>query len=149
MARSYSALKNYLVEFLLKFAAGAGAGAAGDWAVETFKIPGLNNVGTFGNKNMSNYEYAIFGLGALEVGATFYDYMGAGSKLLKYNRHALPIALGAMFGTYFYEHTLVNMFHIRKFDPYQLLGHLVPPSMPHPLPPPPPNAPPGPHGPPL
>lgn len=147
MARSYSALKGYLVEFLLKFLAGAAAGAGGDFIVEKTKFPGLSNTGLFGNKTMSNYEYMIYGLGLIEVGATFYDYLGAGTKLLKYNRHALPITLGAMWGTYFYEHTLVNMFNIRKFDPYELLGHLVPPSMPHPLPIP--QGPPGPHGPPM
>jgi hypothetical protein len=54
--------KTVILDFLAKLAVGFGVGALGDAIVEIARVPVLNDTGTFGNKNMSNYEYFVDGV---------------------------------------------------------------------------------------
>lgn len=123
--------KHAILDLLVKTAIGFGVGALGDFVVEVSRMPVLHDVGTFGNKNLSNYEYFVYGLGTFGVVAGVADLgMGGGKGVFGFTRHTLPFFAGLAFGTYFYEHTIVNFLGLRNIDPYDIVSHALPPILP-------------------
>jgi hypothetical protein len=125
-----SGAKRVLFDFFIHAAAGFGLGAVGDAIVELGRLPVLNDVGTFGDPHMSNYELMAYGLGTFGTVAGVADLGLGGKGVLGFTSKGTPFFAGFAFGTYFYEHTLVNLFGLRKFNPYEALGHLLPPVIP-------------------
>jgi len=136
MVKWAGSAKHVLAEFFVKFAIGFGLGAAGDAVVEFFRVPVLNDTGTFNDPNTSNYEYMIYILGSFGTAAGVADIGIGGKGVLGFSRHTMPVMAGLAVGTYFWEHTLSNLLGWRKWNPYELAGRLVPPvlpgSFPHP-----------------
>ena len=56
--------------------------------------------------------------------------IGVGKGILTFSKSMIFYLTGLIIGVYFYENTLANMFKIRKFDPYQLVGKYIPPVLP-------------------
>jgi hypothetical protein len=138
MVRFGSGMRQVLLDFFVKFAIGFGIGAAGDAVVEFTRAPILNDVGTFGDPNTSNYEYFTYGLGTFAVVAGVADLgLRSGPGVFGFTKHGIPLFAGIMAGTYFYEHTLTNLLGLRQWNPYELLSRLVPPVLPGSTPRPP------------
>jgi hypothetical protein len=137
MARRLSGIKHFVLELLVKTAVGFGIGAGGDAIVEIFRLPVLNDTGTFGDPNTSNYEYFSYALGTFGVVAGVADLgLRGGQGILGFTRHGMPFFAGFAMGTYFYEHTLSKLFGLRDWNPYDIVGRAFPPllpaSIPHP-----------------
>lgn len=134
MAKRFGSYKAHILDFFTKFAIGFGLGAGGDAVVEISRAPVLNDTGTFGDPNTSNYEYLtyFFGTAGTVLGVAALGLKGQG--ILGFTASAMPVFAGLAIGTYFYEHTLANLLGIRKFNPYELFGHLLPPAAGHPFP---------------
>jgi hypothetical protein len=126
MAKLGSGAKRVLFDFLVHFAFGAGLGALGDAIVEVTRFPVLNDTGTFGDRHTSNYEWMSYGLGTFGVVAGVADVGLGGKGVLGFTRKGTPFFAGFAFGTYLYEHTIVNLLGIRKFNPYEVFSHMVP-----------------------
>lgn len=136
MAKFGKGAKTVLFDFLIHFAFGFGLGAIGDAIVEVTRFPVLNDTGTFGDPHTSNYEYFAYGLGTFGTVAGVADIGLGGKGILGFTRKGTPFFAGFAAGTYFYEHTIVNLLGLRKFNLYESFGHILPPivpgSFPHP-----------------
>jgi len=127
MGISYS--KSFVIDLFKKMAVGAGLGATADAAVELFQVPVLNDSGTFGNANMSNFEVAGYALGIAGTTAGIAD-IAVSKGVISFTSDTFPIFLGWVLGIYFYEHTFADLTGIRKFDPYETIGGYIPPVLP-------------------
>jgi hypothetical protein len=131
MAKFGRGARQVLFEFLIHGAFGVGLGIAGSAVVEIGRIPILNDTGTFGNPHMSNFEYLGYAIGSFGTVAGLASLGLKGRNLWGFSARGMPFTAGFAAGIYLYEHTIVRVLNIRKFDPYELFGHLVPPVMPH------------------
>lgn len=132
MVRWGGGIKHVLLDLLVKTAIGFGVGAAGDAIVEFARVPVLTDTGTFGNHNMSNYEYMVYALGTFGFVAGVADLgLRSGKGVFGFTAHATPFFLGMAMGTYFYEHTITNLLGIRGVNPYDIAAHALPPVLPH------------------
>lgn len=121
--------KGFLKDFMTKALIGAGLGAAADAGTELFRVPVLNDSGTFGNTEISNFELAGYGLGVAGTVAGIAD-IAIGKGVVTFTAATWPIFLGWMLGIYFYEHTFADMMGIRKTNIYEYAGGLIPPVLP-------------------
>ena len=121
--------KGVIKEFLKKVLIGVGLGVATDAGVELLRVPVLNDSGTFGDPQMSNIEYAAYGLSVFGTAAGIAD-IGLGTGVLTFTKTGFPVLMGFGLGFYFWEHTLATMLGIRKFDIYSTIGHAIPPVLP-------------------
>lgn len=116
-------------EAMKQLALGIGIGITVDAVVEVAKIPVLNDSGTFGNADISNFELIFYGMSIAGISAAVID-IGVGKGILTFSKSMIFYLTGLIIGVYFYENTLATMFKIRKFDPYQLVGRYIPPIIP-------------------
>ena len=100
-----------------------------DAGTELFRVPVLNDSGTFGNTEISNFELAGYGLGVAGTVAGIAD-IAIGKGVVTFTASTFPIFLGWILGIYFYEHTFADMLGVRKFNPYEYAGNLIPPVLP-------------------
>lgn len=108
---------------------GAGLGIVSDLLVELFKVPVLNDSGTFGNTTISNFEIVSYGLGVLGIVAGIMDII-IGKGIITFTRDYIFKLLGFLLGVYFYEHSIADIIGIRKFNPYDFAGQFVPKVLP-------------------
>jgi len=127
MANSFS--KGVIKEFLKKVLIGMGLGAGTDALVEIFRVPVLNDSGTFGDPGMSNIEYAAYAISVFGTAAGIAD-IGLGTGVLTFTKTGFPVLIGYGLGFYFWEHTFAVLFGVRKYDIYQYAGRLIPPVLP-------------------
>jgi hypothetical protein len=118
-----------LKEALKQLTLGIGIGITVDAIVEVAKVPVLNDSGTFGNADISNFELIFYGMSIAGISAAVID-IGVGKGILTFSKSMIFYLTGLIIGVYFYENTLASMFKIRKFDPYQTVGRYVPPILP-------------------
>ncbi len=118
-----------LKEAMKQLTLGIGIGITIDAIVEVAKIPVLNDSGTFGNADISNFELIFYGMSIAGISAAVID-IGVGKGILTFSKSMIFYLTGLIIGVYFYENTLAAMFKIRKFDPYQLVGRYIPPVLP-------------------
>lgn len=118
-----------LKEALKQLTLGIGIGITVDAVVEVAKIPVLNDTGTFGNSDISNFELIFYGMSIAGISAAVID-IGVGRGILTFSKSMIFYLTGLVVGVYFYENTLATMFKIRKFDPYKLVGKYIPPILP-------------------
>lgn len=118
-----------LKEAMKQLALGIGIGVTVDAVVEVAKVPVLNDSGTFGNADISNFELIFYGMSIAGISAAVID-IGVGKGILTFSKSMIFYLTGLIIGVYFYENTLANMFKIRKFDPYQTVGRYIPPVLP-------------------
>lgn len=118
-----------LKEALKQLTLGIGIGITVDAIVEVAKIPVLNDSGTFGSSDISNFELIFYGMSIAGISAAVID-IGVGKGILTFSKSMIFYLTGLIIGVYFYENTLATMFKIRKFDPYQLVGRYIPPVLP-------------------
>lgn len=116
-------------EGLQQIALGMGVGIFADAAVEVTKLPVLNDSGTFGNSQISNFELFFYGISIAGLGAAIVD-IGTGKGILTFSKSMIFYLVGLIMGVYFYENTLATLFKIRKFNPYELVGRYIPPVLP-------------------
>ena len=116
-------------EAIKQLTLGIGIGITVDAIVEVAKIPVLNDSGTFGNADISNFELIFYGMSIAGISAAVID-IGVGKGILTFSKSMIFYLTGLIIGVYFYENTLATMFKIRKFDPYQLVGRYIPPVLP-------------------
>lgn len=121
--------KGVIKEFLKKVLIGMGLGIATDAGVELLRVPVLNDSGTFGDPQMSNIEYAAYGISVFGTAAGIAD-IGLGTGVLTFTKTGFPVLIGFGLGFYFWEHTLATMLGVRKYDIYQYLGKAIPPVLP-------------------
>src|SRR5215212_448037 len=110
-------------------AVGVGLGVFTDLMVELFKVPVLNDSGTFGNTAISNFEIFVYGIGILGFVAGVIDTI-IGKGVVTFTKDHIFKFLGVLIGVYVYEHTFADFIGIRKFNPYQYAGQLIPPVLP-------------------
>ena len=122
--------KHTIIDFLVKMAVGFGIGAVSDFVVEVTRAPVLNAQGTFGVHGLSNFELGIYGISTLGVTAGVADIGMGGGKVLGFSRSGIPFFTGLAIGTYFYEHTLANLFGLRGLNPYAIAERALPPILP-------------------
>ena len=127
VSRSQTSIK--IKEAIKQLTLGIGIGITVDAIVEVAKIPVLNDSGTFGNADISNFELIFYGMSIAGISAAVID-IGAGKGVLTFSKSMIFYLTGLIIGVYFYENTLATMFKIRKFDPYQLVGRYIPPVLP-------------------
>lgn len=113
-------------EAIKQLTLGIGIGITIDAVVEVAKVPVLNDSGTFGNADISNFELIFYGMSIAGISAAVID-IGVGKGILTFSKSMIFYLTGLIIGVYFYENTLANMFKIRKFDPYDLVGRYIPP----------------------
>lgn len=118
-----------LTDALKQLTLGIGIGVIVDAIVEVAKIPVLNDSGTFGNADISNFELVFYGINIAGISAAVID-IGVGKGILTFSKSMIFYLVGLIIGVYFYENTLASMFKIRKFDPYNLVGKYIPPVLP-------------------
>lgn len=116
-------------EAIQQVALGMGIGAFADAAVEVTRIPVLNDTGTFGNSQISNFELFFYGISIAGLGAAIVD-IGTGKGILTFSKSMIFYLVGLIIGVYFYENTLATLFKIRKFNPYEFVGKYIPPILP-------------------
>jgi hypothetical protein len=122
-------LHSSIHDFFKKVILGMGLGAAADGAVEFFRVPVLNDSGTFGNSTNSNFTIAGYTLSIAGTTAGIAD-IAVSHGVLTFTKEAFPIFLGFGLGIYFYEHTFRNLLGIQKINPYTYAGGLIPPVLP-------------------
>ena len=104
---------------------GAGLGIVADLLTELFRVPVLNDSGTFGNTTISNFEIVAYGLAILGVVAGIMDII-IGKGVISFTRDYIFKLLGFMLGVYYYEHSLADIIGIRKFNQYNFAGQFIP-----------------------
>jgi hypothetical protein len=120
------AVRNTMIKTTSKdLATGAGLGVVADLLVELFRIPVLNDSGTFGNTTISNFEIIAYGLSMLGVIAGIIDTI-VGKGVVSFTREHIFKFLGFLLGVYVYEHTIADTIGIRKFNPYDFAGQFIP-----------------------
>jgi len=117
-------LKDVVQQILL----GMGIGIVTDAGIEIAKIPVLNDSGTFGNSDISNFELIFYGITISGIVAAIID-IGTGKGVLTFTKSMLFYLIGLIVGVYFYENTLTKIFKIR-INPYELVGKYIPPVLP-------------------
>lgn len=122
-------LKFRMFEALRQIALGMGIGVVADGAIEVARVPVLNDSGTFGNSQISNFELFFYGIGIAGISAAIID-IGTGKGILTFSKSMIFYLVGLIMGVYFYENTLSHIFNIRKLNPYDLIGKYVPPVLP-------------------
>jgi hypothetical protein len=118
-----------LKEALKQLTLGIGIGVTVDAVVEVARVPVLNDTGTFGNSDISNFELIFYGMSIAGISAAIID-IGVGRGILTFSKSMIFYLTGLVIGVYFYENTLATMFRIRKFDPYKMVGKYIPPVLP-------------------
>lgn len=116
-------------EALRQVALGMGIGIVSDGAVEIARLPVLNDSGTFGNSQISNFELFFYGIGIAGIAAAIID-IGTGKGILTFSKDMIFYLVGLVIGVYFYENTLSHVLNIRKLNPYDLVGKYIPPVLP-------------------
>ena len=124
-----SVFARVIIDFMVKVAIGTGLGIIADMLIEVFRVPVLNDSGTFGNASISNFEIAGYGLSVAGVTAGIADLV-VNRGVLSFTKDTLPFFLGFGIGIQQYESWIADKLGLRKFNPYTTVGGYIPQVLP-------------------
>ena len=124
-----SVFTRVITDFMVKVFVGTGLGIIADLLIEVFRIPVLNDSGTFGNASISNFEIAGYGLSVAGVVAGIADLV-VNKGVLSFTKDSLPFFLGFGIGIQQYESWIADKLGLRKFNPYTTVGGYIPAVLP-------------------
>lgn len=124
-----SVFTRVITDFMVKVFVGTGLGIIADLLIEVFRIPVLNDSGTFGNASISNFEIAGYGLSVAGVVAGIADLV-VNKGVLSFTKDSLPFFLGFGIGIQQYESWIADKLGLRKFNPYTTVGGYIPQVLP-------------------
>lgn len=128
MARTLSAApqsKSMFPEFLGKLIAGVGAGVVANALVDISRLPGLSEVGMFGNTTANNFETVASAVSVGGVVAGTFDVF-TGNRILGFSRDLIPILLGYLIGSQQWNSWIAAKLGVDKFNPYEQLYGVIP-----------------------
>ena len=117
--------KSMLPDFLGKLIAGVGAGVVVNALVDISRLPGLSDVGMFGNTTSNNFETIASGLAVGGVAAGTFDVF-TGNTILGFSRQLIPILLGYLIGSQQWNSWIAAKLGVDKFNPYEALYEAIP-----------------------
>ena len=89
--------KGALPDFLGKMIGGIGAGVILNALVDISRLPGLSDVGMFGNTTSNNFETVASALATGGAVAGMFDFF-TGNTILGFSKTITPILLGYLIG---------------------------------------------------
>ena len=117
--------KSMFPEFLGRLIAGVGAGVAVNALVDISRLPGLSEVGMFGNTTANNFETVASAVGVGGVVAGTFDVF-TGNRILGFSKDLIPLLIGYLIGAQQWNSWIAAKLGVDKFNPYESLYEAIP-----------------------
>jgi hypothetical protein len=117
--------KGAIPDFLGKMIGGIGAGVILNALVDISRLPGLSEVGMFGNTTANNFETVASALATGGAVAGIFDVF-TGNTILGFSKTITPVLLGYLIGSQQWNAWIAAKIGVDKFNPYQELLGVIP-----------------------